>query len=316
MNTNKKRMIFIFLDGMGIGEPTNENPICAARADYLPFYKGGLKLPDGTPVKPIDALLGVGGLPQSASGQTSLYTGQNIPKLLNKHVSSFPNRTMREIIYRENILNRLKSRGVEAVFINAYPRHSHLFSGEHLKISPGGEFRFSEEFPPAYKRRISVTTCMMVNAGQTPFDEKDIMAERSIFQDYTNDYLKKRGLEIPEFSPEKAAEILIKACRERDFTLYEFFQTDLYAHRRSFEERVQLLKDLNRLMKHLISLLNPDTETLLLTSDHGNMEDSSSRSHTRNPVPLITWGRDSRELRAHIDNLTDVTPAILDFFSN
>ena len=301
---------------MGIGEPTDKNPIRVARTEYLPFFKGGMKLPDGTPIKAIDVLLGVGGLPQSASGQSSLYTGENIPKLLNKHISSFPNRAMREVIYRKNILSRLKEKGLDAVFINAYPRHSHLFSDEHLKISEKGEFHFSEDFPPAYKRRISVTSCMMINSGQTPFDEKDILAERSIFQDYTNAYLTERGLEMPEFSPEKAAEILVNASRERDFILYEFFQTDLYAHRRSFDDRVELLKGLNRLLKHVISLMDPETETLLLTSDHGNMEDSSSRSHTRNPVPLITWGRDSKFLRTRIDSLTDVTPAILDFFDN
>ncbi|MCP5048809.1 MAG: hypothetical protein GY940_16680 [bacterium] len=316
MQINKKRLIFIFLDGVGIGEPTKENPVCAARVEYLPFYAGGMKLPDGTPVKAIDALLGVGGLPQSASGQSSLYTGENIPELLSKHVSSFPNRKMREVIHQKNILTRLKKKNLDAVFINAYPRHSHLFSGNHLQISPSGEFHFSDDFPPAYKRRISVTTCMMVNAQQTPFDEKDILAGQSIFQDYTNRYLIERGLEMPEFSPEKAAEVLVNASRRRDFILYEFFQTDLYAHRRSFEDRVELLQGLNRLLKKLFSLLDPETDTLLLTSDHGNMEDSSSRSHTRNPVPLIVWGRDSSPLRDRIHSLTDVTPAIVDFFED
>ncbi|MCP5047732.1 MAG: peptidase, partial [bacterium] len=201
-------------------------------------------------------------------------------------------------------------------FINAYPSHAHLFSGNHLRLLPSGEIEFSDDFPEAFKRRISVTTCMMINAGQKPFDEKDILANRALFQDYTNQYLVKRGLDLPQFSPEKAAEVLAKASGEWDFILYEFFQTDLYAHRHSFEERVELLKGLNRLLGKLFSLLDPVVDTLLLTSDHGNMEDSSHRSHTRNPVPLITWGRQADVLRNSIDSLTDVTPAIVKFFDD
>jgi bisphosphoglycerate-independent phosphoglycerate mutase (AlkP superfamily) len=157
---------------------------------------------------------------------------------------------------------------------------------------------------------------MIISAGQVPFDEKDIRAGRAIFQEFSNRWLNEQGLPLPLFSPEKAAEIIYNASRHHDFILYEFFQTDLYAHRRSFDDQVQLVNDLNRLMKKLLSLLDPQTDTLLLTSDHGNLEDSSLRTHTPNPVPLIVWGRQSNETRDGIDALTDVTPAILKFFSS
>jgi hypothetical protein len=313
MTQDKKRLIFIFLDGVGLGETSGKNPFHTAKAKFLPVFPGSF-LPDGTPVKAIDPLLGVDGVPQSATGQSTLYTGENVPRLLGQHKSSYPNREMRKIIREKNILKLLREKNQNAVFINAYPVYSHFFTSAHIQIQPEGEFQFSDEFPTPFKRRISVTTCMIIAAGQLPFNEKDIMAERSIFQEFSNRWLIDKGLPLPEFSPEKAAEILFHASRRYDFILYEYFQTDLYAHRHPFDEQVQLIRNLDRLLGKLLSLLDPGADTLLLTSDHGNLEDSHVRGHTLNPVPLVTWGSRDRELRDRIDNLSQVTPAILKFF--
>jgi bisphosphoglycerate-independent phosphoglycerate mutase (AlkP superfamily) len=156
---------------------------------------------------------------------------------------------------------------------------------------------------------------MMVTAGQIPFDEKDILAGRSIFQEYSNRWLNQKGLQLPEFTPEKAAEILYNSAQHYDFLLYEYFQTDIFAHRRGFDDQLQLIKNLNTLMGKLISLLDPAKDTLLVTSDHGNIEDSTQKNHTCNPVPLIVWGYQGDRLRDGIDAITDVTPAILRFFN-
>jgi len=309
-------VIFIFLDGVGIGAATAANPFYVTRTPYLPFYQGAPHLPDGTPVKAIDPLLGVAGLPQSGSGQTTLYTGENIPRLLNEHKSSFPTRAMRQIILEKNLLGLLKAKGLDAVFLNAYPMHSHLFSRQYLDIKPNGELHFSEEFPALFRRRISTTSCMITAVNQIPFDVQHIRAEESLFQDYTNQYLLEKGLDVPRFSPEKAAEILYNASLKRNFLLYEYFQTDLYAHRRSFDDQLQLIRDLNHLLEKLFSLMNPLTDTFILTSDHGNLEDSETRSHTLNPVPLTTWGAHAAQLRNDIHNLADVTPALVKCFGN
>ena len=309
-------MIFLFLDGVGLGEASAQNPFYEARAEFLPFYRGNLRLPDGTPVKPIDAVLGVEGLPQSATGQTSLFTGENLPKILNRHRDSYPNRQMRSIIKEKNLLRGLTAKGFRAVFINAYPVYSRFFTRRHINIRPNGELHFSRYFPAEFQRRISVSTCMMVANGQTPFYEKDILAKRSVFQDYSNRWLIDKGLPLPEFSPVQAAEILYQAAQHYDFLLYEYFQTDIYAHRRSYDDQVQLIKDLNLLLGTLVSLLDPSRDTLVVTSDHGNLEDFSTRTHTRNPVPLIVWGHRSNELREAISSLTDVTPGIFAFFSS
>jgi bisphosphoglycerate-independent phosphoglycerate mutase (AlkP superfamily) len=61
-----------------------------------------------------------------------------------------------------------------------------------------------------------------------------------------------------------------------------------------------------------------DTEQglILITSDHGNMEDLSTRHHTTNPVPGLVIG--SRSLREKfcvgLRNISQITPAILQFY--
>ena len=308
------RFIFIFLDGVGIGKTTANNPFIAAKSAYLPFSDSWCTLPDKTPVKPIDACLGVKGIPMSATGQTSLFTGVNIPRILNRHKDSFPDNLMRRIIKRNNILLLLKQNKFKVRFMNAYPDCSDKFTPQYVRIQDSGQIFFSEKFPRNMRPTISVTSCMMLTTHITPFGKEDIIKERSIYHDFSNRSLNERGDGLPEFSPEKAAEILYNTSGRYDFTLYEFFLTDLYGHGYSFEDSVLLIRELNSFVKHLLSLLHKDRDTLLITSDHGNLEDYDTRLHTGNPVPLITWGYKSDELRERINSLIDVTPAILEFF--
>jgi hypothetical protein len=339
-----KRLLFIFLDGVGIGDRVDSNPFFAAQTVFLPFYSDSnreqsLSLPDGAPIKIIDATLGVAGIPQSATGQTSLFTGENIPALLNEHKGSYPDKTMRCILRGKNLISRLRNKNLDARYINAYPFHAELFSQPHVDILEDGSFHFSEEFPPLFKKRISVTTCMSIANRFTPFDEYDIIREEALFQDYSNlsliqgleeaqrlgkldDLLKtaskpgQRPPSLPMFSPEKAAEILFKASQKYDFLLYEYFLTDLYGHRNTFSERVQLVQQLDRLLGRLLSHMDKERDTLLITSDHGNIEDGATRAHTRNPVPLVVWGNRDHELRESIESLVDVTPALERFFDS
>jgi len=309
------RLIFIFLDGVGLGEAKQNNPFYLAKSEYLPFYRKKPVLPDGTPIKAIDPLLGVSGIPRSATGQTTLFTGSNIPALLNEHKGSYPNQIMRKIIFENNLLGMLKKKNLKAKFINAYPHHTKFFTSDHIKIHADGRFEFSEEFPQSFRRRISATSCMLIANNDLPFDENDILKEEALYQDFSNRFLIDKGIKLPLFSPQKAASIIYKISQKYDFILYEYFQTDLYGHRKTFKDCVNLVTDLNLLVQSLLTYLDPDSDTILLTSDHGNIEDNSSPAHTKNPVPLLLWGNKSKSLRDKIDNLTHIAPGINHFFS-
>jgi bisphosphoglycerate-independent phosphoglycerate mutase (AlkP superfamily) len=53
---------------------------------------------------------------------------------------------------------------------------------------------------------------------------------------------------------------------------------------------------------------------LLLTSDHGNIENLRTLGHTENPVPLLAVGTGADRLRHRIHSLLDITPALVEWF--
>jgi hypothetical protein len=313
-NDPMQRVIFLFIDGTGVGRADAGNPFFQAESLFLPFWQGAMTLRDNTPLTAIDATLGIPGIPQSASGQTALFCGARTRELANRHHNGYPDQHLRKIILKNNLLLSLKKNKVHARFLNAYPVYHDFFSARHIKINKDGRFWFSETFPDRFKKMISVTSCMLLATGAMPFTEKDILAKRALYQDYSNRQLISQGLELPEYSPVQAAEIIANTAKDYDFMLYEYFQTDIYAHRRSFADCIDLIRDLDNLLANLLARLDEKQDTLILTSDHGNLEDYHQRGHSRNPVPFLAWGKHGDKLRKQVKSLSDITPAILDLY--
>jgi phosphopentomutase len=56
----------------------------------------------------------------------------------------------------------------------------------------------------------------------------------------------------------------------------------------------------------------PREATVVVCSDHGNIEDSAFKGHTTNPVPLLVFGPGARDpVWDSVDAITDVSNAIL-----
>jgi hypothetical protein len=308
------KLVFIFLDGVGIGKQDHSNPFFLADPVYLKFFEGASRLPNHLHITPIDPLLDTPGIPQSASGQTSLFSGTDVPSVLGKHTGSFPNRKMREILYHCNLLSLLKEKKISGQFINAYPVHDYLFSHEHIHLTPQGKLIFSDIFPSVLRRKISVTTCMMIISQSIPCNERDIVEENALYQDFSNRSLIERGLRLPVFSAPKAGEILYSQSQSYEFLLYEYFQTDWQGHRGTLESCTETVRQLDQMIQSLIDRMDPENQTVLITSDHGNLEDCSRRGHTRNLIPLFAWGRKARKLTAGIKKITDILPAVRQYF--
>src|SRR6185503_15765345 len=68
----------------------------------------------------VDASLGVPGLPQSATGQTAILTGENGPAIMGHHLSGFPGPTLRRVLFERSLLKRIRERGRSATFLNAF----------------------------------------------------------------------------------------------------------------------------------------------------------------------------------------------------
>ncbi len=298
-----RHAVLVFVDGLGWGGADPQRNPCltyggdvfrldgappgeASGADPRPAACGGW-------ARPIDACLGVDGIPQSATGQTSLFTGVNAQRRVGGHVTGFPSPSLREILLAESIFLKLRDAGRDGIFLNAFRP---LF------------FRIPREM----QLRLSATTVAHLAADRPFFGIGDIRAERSIYQEFTNRELIERDFDVPEFTPEKAGAILARNVPLRDFTLFEYFQTDRAGHAQDHGRIERELDGLDRFLRAALDDLLPRGDTLVvLTSDHGNLEDTGTRSHTRNPVPLLAWGPGAAEFCAGVEAIDQVAPALL-----
>ncbi len=239
----------------------------------------------------VDASLGVPGTPQSATGQTAILTGVNAAKELGRHLSGFPNRKLREIIARENIFLKLRAAGFTSMFANAYAR------------------THEQRLPRALQ---SVTTVAVLSAFGQPLSGSDMLAGNAVYHDLTRAWLREHGQpDVPLISEAEAAAHLLQIVRGLDFTLFEYFLTDHAGHRGTEEDRYRVLASLDSFIGALKKQLNTGEELLLLVSDHGNIESSETRLHTRNPVPFAAYGCGAAAARSGVASILDVTPRIL-----
>ncbi len=289
-------VLLFFIDGLGIGRRDEFNPLASVeKVEPLAHFQSetGEIIFDGVLI-PTDPRLGIEGRPQSASGQTTILTGINAPKVLGFHKQGFPNQILRDVIKENSIFLQLKKKSIEeVVFANTY--------------TP----QFFEKTP----RWKSATTCAM-EAAAIPFRRlPDLLGRKAVFHDFTNQFLIDRGFDVSLFSPTDAADILAGLTETHRFTLYEHFITDKIGHAQDYEKAKKHLPILAEFIRETLRKINLDETTVIITSDHGNLEDLSIRNHTLNDVPTIVWGRNRRETSAQIKDLTDITPAILDLLS-
>ena len=294
MGGSYHRLTLVFVDGIGLGPDESGNPFASAEMPALrrllggPLVRGCEPSRDDVVLRSLDACLGVPGLPQSATGQTALFTGVNAPAVIGRHVPALPGPGLRSLVDEHGILGTLRRSGRRVTFANA-------FTSGYLAALRAGE------------RRPSVTTWSMLSAGIRPRTEDDLASGAAVTWDVVGDRFGARaGARVAPVSPREAGRRLARLSAEHDLVLYETFLTDLAGHRRWGITAVEALGRLDGLVG---GLLESGEATMVLTSDHGNLEEREHRRHTRNPVPLLAVGPLASVFRsAH--SLIDVTPAI------
>jgi 2,3-bisphosphoglycerate-independent phosphoglycerate mutase len=294
----KRRVLFVFVDGFGIGPSGEQNPISLEGFPGITRVTGGVSPTDieqgrmvscdESSLLSVDATFGVPGLPQSGSGQTALFTGLPAPRVLNRHVNGFPNRELREMLYRSNILKTVRDRGRESTFLNAF-----------RDLDP-------ERMP--HGRRLSCTTHATIASGAPFRDLVDLAAGRAVYHDITGETLSQRGYAVTVETPEHAAVSAHTVAQENSLTMFECFMTDRAGHSQDTTESLRVLRVLDRFLRHLTDLLLGDENTLVvLSSDHGNIENTSNRSHTLSPVPVALWGSGRSERERLLDGVSDIS---------
>ncbi len=277
----------MFVDGLGIGgtDPA-VNPLAGDRYPQLKKL-----IADAIP---LDACLGVEGLPQSATGQAALLTGINAPEIMGRHIEGFPPPALKKLIQHENIFAKLNRLGKTSTFANAY----WIDDPHRIPL-----------------RRQSVTTVMTLSVLGGVRHKNELLSGKAVNHDITRWTMHTRGYTGELISPETAAAHLLNIARDFDFTLFEYFLTDHAGHSGNTELIETSLGDLERFIPEIAAFSEKPNHLFLLCSDHGNIENIGIFTHTRNPVPLVALGTGSETFRS-CTKLTDVSPAILKAFKS
>ncbi|MGD9094165.1 MAG: hypothetical protein PVF74_15055, partial [Anaerolineales bacterium] len=254
------RFLFLFLDGIGLGQDDPQvNPF--ARADLPNLHKllGGNRLLDQTgfyeggrcTLVPLDACLGVNGLPQSATGQATLLTGNNVPARLGYHYGPKPNEPVADILREGNVFCSLKSAGKSAALLNAYP------PGYFEAINSG-------------RRLYSAIPLAVTGAGIDLMTEIDLRGGRALSADFTaQGWRQHLGIEdVPILSAYQAGEKLANLCRDYDFAFFEYWISDYAGHRQDMETACNVLDTFDQVLGGLLASWDDDRGLILITSDH------------------------------------------------
>ena len=293
----------MFLDGVGLGaDDPLINPFAAAQLPNLQSLLGGAKMLADTAryagpqssLLALDASLGVSGLPQSATGQAVLLTGRNVPAEIGYHYGPKPDKATAAHLQEGGIFGELTRAGKTAALVNAYP------PGYFHGIESG-------------RRIFSAIPMAVTNAGLALYTMQDLLDGRAISADFTSAAWRER-MNLPDVPVMELAEsgaYLARLARNFDFAFFEYWLTDYAGHGQDMPDAVKLLEQFDVVLGGLMAAWQPG-DLLLITSDHGNLEDLSTRRHTANPVPLLLLG--NQNLRARFDGVSDlsgVAPAIL-----
>jgi hypothetical protein len=291
--------LFLFIDGIGLGPDVSANPMATLGAHWAHLAQHTGWTARTPPVdqpahvfRPVDATLGVQGLPQSGTGQASLFTGINCAARAGRHFGPFPHSSSKPILATHSLFRRMQTAEAESTcaFANAYPP---IFFEKRTE-----------------RNRWTVTTLLSRQAGVRLRSTSDVRQGRALPADLVgaawNEHL---DIAIPRQSAADAGRMLYRIMQQHRLTLFEYYETDKAGHGRSELSISTILHRLDALLGGLLDSFSPTHDLLLLCSDHGNLEAPQQKPHTRYPVPLVAYGCGATAFRT-ATSLTDVVPTL------
>ncbi len=303
-----KRVFFLFLDGVGLGpaDPTI-NPLAVDAYPtlrhlldgYPPVRATGRLSTAHAELIPTDAQLGIPGRPQSATGQAAILTGINAPQRLGEHYGPRPDARVRAILDEGSLFRRLNTSNLPAYFCNAYPER--YFAA----VQRG-------------KRLLSAVPYAATVGGLRLLNHVDLQAGRALAADFTNQgWRDELGYaDAPLYTPEAAGRKLWEIAQPYAFIFFEHWLTDVLGHGQKMASAVENFQRFDGFLAGLLGAANLAETLIIVSSDHGNVEDCSHGKHTENPVLTLLLGTQRQHFAQRIHTLTDFAPVIEEFLGS
>lgn len=256
-------LVWLALDGLGHPADAPAGSVWETEVPTLrPLVDGG---------RALDAALGVPGLPQSGTGQTCWLTGQDAVRQMGEHFGPHPGPTLQRLLRAGGLPGRLTRVGGQAALANHYPPP--YFAAQARRARPGC-------FPYAFQ------------AAGLPLNPPGVPGiPATLGLSYAAPWPPQTPLdELARLGGKLAA-----AARSHDLIVCDLWFGDFLGHQgrdptppgvagaaRAYLTRVDAL---------LTGLLEAGAR-VVLTSDHGNLENLRVKAHTLARVPFAGVGVD------------------------
>lgn len=311
------RVLLVFLDGVGLGEDdpsinvfaAGPTPTIGRLLDGRHLIRSAAPLDtDRATLRALDACFGVDGLPQSGTGQTALFTGEDATALYGRHFGPWVPSSLRPLVRERSLLALARNAGLGVAFANAYPEEV-VAAGAEARNGSAGErnprsrraSRFLSAGPPL----------AALGAGVLDRHTDALRRGDALASEITNDaWRTKLGRpDLPNVTPREAGHNLARITAAHDLTLFAHYGTDYAGHSRSMENATAAVARVDAFLGGVIEAM-PDDALLVVSSDHGNLEDVTA-GHTRNPALGLLVGRNHAAVGRDWTSLMDVAPGIL-----
>lgn len=312
-----KKILFLFLDGVGLGENNPEiNPFARFQFGALEHISGDQPWLQSTkPVENersiffhVDANLGVEETPQSATGQATIMTGINVPKTLGYHYGPKPNPDIMALVAESSVIKQITAAGAQARLLNGYPDRflEAVKAGKRLRSSNQWALHVGGVDMPGSQDYLNGEAMSADFTGR-------MWAERLAETDAASVMWRERLGPIPTRTPQEAGRQLVEMASSVNFAFFDYWLTDYIGHRGTLQDAQRVLGNLNGVVEGILETWDDSQGLVIITSDHGNIEDVSQRGHTQNSVPGIVIGDDRHAFAEGITDLTGFAPAIRNY---
>ena len=294
---NGRYIHLFFLDGVGLGgDDSAVNPFVTANLPTLTGLLGAGWYTTRQPIIterasliPTDANLGLPNKPQSATGQATILTGRNVPELVGEHYGPKPNPAVQAVIAEGTLFKEVVDAGGQAALITPYPQ------GYFDAVARG-------------KRMLSSVPLAAVEAGLALMTADDLRNGRAVSPGFTGQGWRDHlGYDdIPLLTLDEAGRHIAHIAPSYQFSFFEHWPSDRAGHRGTLADAAAHLEMIDAVLGGLLDAWDDTNGLLILTSDHGNIEEKDQRQHTRNPVPTLLVGAGHAALAAQIHDLRDI----------
>ena len=187
---------------------------------------------------------------------------------------------------------------MDAALLNAYPE------------------RYFEAIRSGH-RLYSAIALALTAAGLPQMTAADLRAGRALSADFTGEGWRTHlgVMDAPVYSLPEAGRRLARLARAHAFSFFEYWLSDHAGHRGSLAQARQMLEGLDAMLGGLLETWDDQAGLIVITSDHGNVEDLSHRHHTLNRVPTLVIGAARAAFARGLSDLTHFSPAILNYLT-